>query len=233
MQAITLLGSTGSIGTQTLDLVAQYPERFRVVGLTSYSNVTLLAEQVRRFRPQIVAIGREELLPELRSLLTGMRPLPELVAGTEGLCQVAAHPAAQRVVTGIVGCAGLLPTLAAIRAGKDIALANKETLVAGGPVVLPLVREYGVKLIPVDSEHSAIFQCLQGVPPGSLRRILLTASGGGLSGLACRKTRSGHLGRRPQTPQLGDGAQDHHRLGHPDEQGPGGDRGPLAVWFGL
>jgi 1-deoxy-D-xylulose-5-phosphate reductoisomerase len=91
---------------------------------------------------------------------------------------VAAHPAAQRVVTGIVGCAGLLPTLAAIRAGKDIALANKETLVAGGPVVLPLVREYGVKLIPVDSEHSAIFQCLQGVPPGSLRRILLTASGG-------------------------------------------------------
>jgi 1-deoxy-D-xylulose-5-phosphate reductoisomerase len=178
MQAITLLGSTGSIGTQTLDLVAQYPERFRVVGLTSYSNVTLLAEQVRRFRPQIVAIGREELLPELRSLLSGLQPLPELVAGTEGLCQVAAHPAAQRVVTGIVGCAGLLPTLAAIRAGKDIALANKETLVAGGPVVLPLVREYGVKLIPVDSEHSAIFQCLQGVPPGSLRRILLTASGG-------------------------------------------------------
>ncbi|MFS8969287.1 1-deoxy-D-xylulose-5-phosphate reductoisomerase [Synechococcus sp. 'PEA 65AY6A-5F PE A'] len=178
MQAITLLGSTGSIGTQTLDLVAQYPDRFRVVGLSSHSNVTLLAEQVRRFRPQIVAIGREELLPELRSLLSGLQPLPELVAGTEGLCQVAAHPAAQRVVTGIVGCAGLLPTLAAIRAGKDIALANKETLVAGGPVVLPLVREYGVKLIPVDSEHSAIFQCLQGVPPGSLRRILLTASGG-------------------------------------------------------
>ncbi len=178
MQAITLLGSTGSIGTQTLDLVAQYPERFRVVGLTSHSNVVLLAEQVRQFRPQIVAIGREELLPELRSLLTGIQPLPELVAGSEGLCQVAAHPAAQRVVTGIVGCAGLLPTLAAIRAGKDIALANKETLVAGGPVVLPLVQEYGVKLIPVDSEHSAIFQCLQGVPEGALRRILLTASGG-------------------------------------------------------
>jgi 1-deoxy-D-xylulose-5-phosphate reductoisomerase len=178
MQAITLLGSTGSIGTQTLDLVAQYPERFRVVGLTSYSNVTLLAEQVRRFRPQIVAIGREELLPELRSLLSGLRPLPELVSGMEGLCQVAAHPEAQRVVTGIVGCAGLLPTLAAIRAGKDIALANKETLVAGGPVVLPLVQKHGVKLIPVDSEHSAIFQCLQGVPAGSLRRIWLTASGG-------------------------------------------------------
>jgi 1-deoxy-D-xylulose-5-phosphate reductoisomerase len=178
MQAITLLGSTGSIGTQTLDLVAQYPERFRVVGLTSYSNVTLLAEQVRQFRPQIVAIGREELLPELRSLLSGLQPLPELVAGMEGLCQVAAHPEAQRVVAGIVGCAGLLPTLAAIRAGKDIALANKETLVAGGPVVLPLVQKHGVKLIPVDSEHSAIFQCLQGVPAGSLRRIWLTASGG-------------------------------------------------------
>jgi 1-deoxy-D-xylulose-5-phosphate reductoisomerase len=178
MQAITLLGSTGSIGTQTLDLVAQYPERFRVVGLSSHSNVTLLAEQVRRFRPQIVAIGREELLPELRSLLSGLRPLPELVSGMEGLCQVAAHPEAQRVVAGIVGCAGLLPTLAAIRAGKDIALANKETLVAGGPVVLPLVQKHGVKLIPVDSEHSAIFQCLQGVPAGSLRRIWLTASGG-------------------------------------------------------
>ncbi|MFS8775883.1 1-deoxy-D-xylulose-5-phosphate reductoisomerase [Synechococcus sp. W65.1] len=178
MQAITLLGSTGSIGTQTLDLVAQYPDRFRVVGLSSHSNVTLLAEQVRRFRPQIVAIGREELLPELRSLLSGLQPLPELVAGMEGLCQVAAHPEAQRVVAGIVGCAGLLPTLAAIRAGKDIALANKETLVAGGPVVLPLVQKHGVKLIPVDSEHSAIFQCLQGVPAGSLRRIWLTASGG-------------------------------------------------------
>jgi 1-deoxy-D-xylulose-5-phosphate reductoisomerase len=133
---------------------------------------------VRRFRPQIVAIGREELLPELRSLLSGLQPLPELVAGMEGLCQVAAHPEAQRVVAGIVGCAGLLPTLAAIRAGKDIALANKETLVAGGPVVLPLVQKHGVKLIPVDSEHSAIFQCLQGVPAGSLRRIWLTASGG-------------------------------------------------------
>jgi 1-deoxy-D-xylulose-5-phosphate reductoisomerase len=178
MQAITLLGSTGSIGTQTLDLVAQYPDRFRVVGLSSHSNVTLLAEQVRQFRPQIVAIGREELLPELRSLLSGLQPLPELVAGMEGLCQVAAHPEAQRVVAGIVGCAGLLPTLAAIRAGKDIALANKETLVAGGPVVLPLVQKHGVKLIPVDSEHSAIFQCLQGVPEGSLRRIWLTASGG-------------------------------------------------------
>ncbi|MFQ3585286.1 MAG: 1-deoxy-D-xylulose-5-phosphate reductoisomerase [Cyanobacteriota bacterium] len=178
MQAITLLGSTGSIGTQTLDLVAQYPERFRVVGLTSHNNITLLAEQVRQFRPQIVGIGREDLLPELRSLLDGIQPLPELVAGSEGLCQVAAHPEAERVVTGIVGCAGLLPTLAAIRAGKDIALANKETLVAGGSVVLPLVQQYGVQLIPVDSEHSAIFQCLQGVPEGALRRILLTASGG-------------------------------------------------------
>ncbi len=178
MQAITLLGSTGSIGTQTLDIVAQYPDRFRVVGLTSYNNVTLLAEQVRQFRPKVVGIGREELLPELRSLLSGIDPLPELVAGPEGLCQVAAHPEADRVVTGIVGCAGLLPTLAAIRAGKDIALANKETLVAGGPVVLPLVQQYGVRLIPIDSEHSAIFQCLQGVPPGAMRRILLTASGG-------------------------------------------------------
>ena len=178
MKAITLLGSTGSIGTQTLDLVAQYPHQFRVVGLTSRRNVDLLATQVRQFQPQIIAIAKPELLPELQERLQGMDPMPQIRAGEEGLCEVAAYAAADLVVAGIVGCAGLLPTLAAIKAGKSIAIANKETLVAGGPVVLPLVEQHGVKLIPVDSEHSAIFQCLQGVPERGLRRILLTASGG-------------------------------------------------------
>ncbi len=178
MKAFTLLGSTGSIGTQTLDLVAQYPDRFRVVGLATGRNVGLLAEQVRQCRPQIVGIEDQSKLSELRERLQGLDPMPKLVAGSEGICEVAAFGDAELVVTGIVGCAGLLPTVAAIEAGKDIALANKETLVAGGPAVLPLVKQYGVKLIPVDSEHSAIFQCLQGVPPGGLRRILLTASGG-------------------------------------------------------
>lgn len=177
MKAISILGSTGSIGTQTLDLVAQYPESFRVVGLAARNNVALLAEQIHQFHPEIVAVAQAELIPELRSLLS-TQPIPELVGGQEGLCAVAAHTTADLVVTGIVGCAGLLPTLAAIKAGKDIALANKETLVAGGPVVLPLVEAHGSRLIPVDSEHSAIFQCLQGIPAGGLRRILLTASGG-------------------------------------------------------
>ncbi|MDX2271215.1 MAG: 1-deoxy-D-xylulose-5-phosphate reductoisomerase [Cyanobacteriota bacterium] len=178
MKALTLLGSTGSIGTQTLDLVAQYPDRFRVVGLTSHRNVERLAEQIRQFQPQIVGLGDPAGLAELRRLLAGIPSPPPIVVGSEGLCEVAAFGEAELVVGGIVGCAGLLPTIAAIQAGKDIALANKETLVAGGSIVLPLVEKHAVHLIPVDSEHSAIFQCLQGVPNGGLRRILLTASGG-------------------------------------------------------
>ena len=178
MKAITLLGSTGSIGTQTLDLVAQYPERFRVVGLSAHNNIDLLAEQARQFKPEIVATSNPDKFDELEAALADCDPAPRLVAGNEGVCEVAAYDESELVVTGIVGCAGLLPTLAAISAGKDIALANKETLVAGGPVVLPEVKKHGIKLIPVDSEHSAIFQCLQGVPEGGLRRIILTASGG-------------------------------------------------------
>ncbi|MEN9240388.1 MAG: 1-deoxy-D-xylulose-5-phosphate reductoisomerase, partial [Thermostichales cyanobacterium SZTDM-1c_bins_54] len=177
-KAITLLGSTGSIGTQTLDLVAQYPHRFRVVGLATRRNVERLAAQVRQFRPQVVALEDSQGIPELRQRLADLDPLPLILGGAEGVTEVAAWGEAELVVTGVVGCAGLLPTLAAIRAGKDIALANKETLVAGGPVVMPLVAQYGVHLIPVDSEHSAIFQCLQGIPAGSLRKIILTASGG-------------------------------------------------------
>lgn len=176
MKTITLLGSTGSIGTQTLDIVAQYPDRFAVAGMTVRNNVQLLAEQIRQFKPSIVAVGNEENRQELRSLLTGH--IPEILVGEEGCRTVAAEAPADVVVTGIVGCAGLLPTLAAIEAGRDIAIANKETLVAGGPVVMPRIKAKGVRLLPVDSEHSAIFQCLQGVPEGGLRRILLTASGG-------------------------------------------------------
>ncbi|MGD1938909.1 MAG: 1-deoxy-D-xylulose-5-phosphate reductoisomerase [Cyanophyceae cyanobacterium] len=178
MKAITLLGSTGSIGTQTLDIVQQYPDRFRVVGLATGRNVTLLAEQVRQFQPEIVALRDETKLEELREAIADAPVQPKLVAGEAGIVEVAAYGDAEVVVTGIVGCAGLLPTIAAIKAGKDIALANKETLIAGGPVVLPLIEKHGVQLLPADSEHSAIFQCLQGVPDGGLRRILLTASGG-------------------------------------------------------
>ncbi|MFN6563180.1 MAG: 1-deoxy-D-xylulose-5-phosphate reductoisomerase [Nostoc sp. ChiSLP01] len=178
MKAITLVGSTGSIGTQTLDIVSQYPDQFRIVGLAAGRNVEMLAAQIRQFRPQIAAICLEDGLPALKEAVKDLDPQPILLAGEAGVIEVARYGEAQTVVTGIVGCAGLLPTIAAIEAGKDIALANKETLIAGGPVVLPLIQKHGVKLLPADSEHSAIFQCLQGVPKKGLRRILLTASGG-------------------------------------------------------
>ncbi len=178
MKAISLLGSTGSIGTQTLDIVAQYPEQFRIVGMAAGRNIELLAQQIRQFQPEIVAIGDEQQLPELKAAIADCPHQPILLAGSAGVIEVARYGDASAVVTGIVGCAGLLPTIAAIEAGKDIALANKETLIAGGPVVLPLVEKHQVKLLPADSEHSAIFQCLQGVPPGGLCKIILTASGG-------------------------------------------------------
>ncbi len=178
MKAITLLGSTGSIGTQTLDIVTHHPDEFRIVGLAAGRNIALLAAQVRQFQPEIVAIADPSQRTELEGAIADLPRPPQIVCGAAGLVEVAAYGDAQSVVTGIVGCAGLLPTIAAIKAGKDIALANKETLIAGGPVVLPLVEAHGVKLLPADSEHSAIFQCLQGLPPGGLRRIILTASGG-------------------------------------------------------
>jgi 1-deoxy-D-xylulose-5-phosphate reductoisomerase len=178
VKAITLVGSTGSIGTQTLDIVTQYPDQFRIVGLAAGNNVEMLAAQIRQFRPEIAAICSEDKLPALKEAIIDLDPQPILLGGDAGVIEVARYGDAQTVVTGIVGCAGLLPTIAAIEAGKDIALANKETLIAGAPVVLPLVEKHGVKLLPADSEHSAIFQCLQGVPKGGLRKILLTASGG-------------------------------------------------------
>lgn len=178
MKRITILGATGSIGTQTLDIVTQYPQQFQVVGLTAGRNIRLFAQQIRQFHPEMVALQDADLLPELRSAIQDMQPQPVVLAGAEGIAEVARYGDAEIVVTGIVGCAGLLPTIAAIQAGKNIALANKETLIAGGPVILPLLSEYRVKLLPADSEHSAIFQCLQGVPPGGLRKIILTASGG-------------------------------------------------------
>lgn len=187
VKAITLLGSTGSIGTQTLDIVAQYPDQFRIVGLAAGNNVEMLAAQIRQFKPSIAAICAEDKLPALKDAIKDLDEQPILLAGDAGVIEVARYGDSQSVVTGIVGCAGLLPTIAAIKAGKNIALANKETLIAGGPVVLPLVEEYGVKLLPADSEHSAIFQCLQGVPKGGLRKIILTASGGAFRDWAVEK----------------------------------------------
>jgi 1-deoxy-D-xylulose-5-phosphate reductoisomerase len=158
-----------------------------VVGLATGNNIQLLSEQIRQFRPQIVAINNESQLEDLKSLISDLDYTPIILAGKEGVIEVARYGDSESVVTGIVGCAGLLPTIAAITAGKDIALANKETLIAGGPVVLPLVEKHRVKLLPADSEHSAIFQCLQGVPPGGLKKIILTASGGAFRDLPVEK----------------------------------------------
>jgi 1-deoxy-D-xylulose-5-phosphate reductoisomerase len=187
VKKISILGSTGSIGTQTLDIVTSHPDNFQVVGLATGTNITLLARQIAQFKPEIVAICDETKVNDLKSLLTGIEHQPIILAGEEGIIEVARYGDSESVVTGIVGCAGLLPTIAAIKAGKDIALANKETLIAGGPVVLPLVQKHGVKLLPADSEHSAIFQCLQGVPSNGLRRIILTASGGSFRDLPVEK----------------------------------------------
>jgi len=174
----SLLGSTGSIGTQTLDIMAEFPDHFKVVALAAGNNIELLAKQIRQFKPKMVAIQDSSKVAALKELIKDVHSQPEILVGVEGAVEVARHSDAESVITGIVGCAGLLPTVAAIKAKKDICLANKETLIAGGPFVLPLAQEYGVKLLPADSEHSAIFQCMQGLPEGGLRRIILTASGG-------------------------------------------------------
>jgi 1-deoxy-D-xylulose-5-phosphate reductoisomerase len=179
---LSLLGSTGSIGTQTLDICRERPEQFECVAMAAGGNLDLLAEQIAEFKPKLVSIRESSqinpLMNKLRSLGVADSAMPTLAHGDDGIVAVATHSECDTVVTGIVGCAGLLPTVAAIKAGKDIALANKETLIAGGPVVVPLLQKHNVKMLPADSEHSAIFQCLQGFPPGALKRIILTASGG-------------------------------------------------------
>lgn len=172
---LVILGSTGSIGRQALDLVQQFPERFRVRGLAAGKNWRLLLEQTVCFRPEAVALQEEEDAARLRAALPpGLEPA--VFWGEEGLERVATLPSADTVLTAVVGAAGLRPTLAAIEAGKNIALANKETLVAAGEIVTCRVRERGVRLLPVDSEHSAVWQCLDG--RRDVAQVILTASGG-------------------------------------------------------
>jgi 1-deoxy-D-xylulose-5-phosphate reductoisomerase len=173
---LTILGATGSIGVSTLEIVAEHPDRFRVVALTGGNNMNRLADQVRRFQPSLVGVLTAEHAQKLRDDLGGQAP--EIVCGTEGLIACATHTDNHMVVSAIVGAAGLVPTMAAIEAGKDVALANKETLVTAGPLVMAAVARRGVRLFPVDSEHSAIFQSLQGHNKGEVRRLILTASGG-------------------------------------------------------
>ncbi len=172
---IAILGSTGSIGEQTLDVVRRFPERYRVVALAAGRNLAKLAEQVRSFRPELVVVAEAEGARELASQLGPGGP--RVAHGAEGLLAVATHPS-DLVVSALVGAVGLEPTLAAIRAGRDVALANKEVLVMAGALVLREVRAHGVSLLPVDSEHSAIFQALAGQRREDVARLVLTASGG-------------------------------------------------------
>ena len=178
MKSIVILGSTGSIGTNTLDIVERFPGEFRVVGLTAGNNDEMLAEQVRRFRPQVVAMSTEAAAVRLRQRCSGLPT--DVVSGQEGLAKVASLPDAELVVSAIVGGAGLVPTLAAIRSKKHIALANKEPMVMAGQLMQEEARRAGVRIFPVDSEHSAIFQSLEGHRIKDVRRLILTASGGAL-----------------------------------------------------
>ena len=177
-ECISLLGSTGSIGVQTLDVARMHG--IKVAALTANKSITLLEEQAREFHPEIVAVNDAKAASELRIALADTEI--KVLEGQQGILEAASVPSADTVVNAIVGVAGLTPTLTAINARKNIALANKETLVAGGKVVAEAINRTGVKLYPVDSEHSAIFQCLQGAPEGSLKKIILTASGGSFFG---------------------------------------------------
>lgn len=179
MKKIAILGSTGSIGTQTLEVVRENGD-IEVLGLAAGNNITLLERQIREFRPKVAAVWTEEKARELRDKV---RDIPvKIVSGMEGLIEVSVLEDTEILVTAIVGMIGIRPTIEAIKAGKDIALANKETLVTAGHIIMPLAKEYQVAILPVDSEHSAIFQSLQGNPRGALHKILLTASGGPFRG---------------------------------------------------
>ena len=179
MKKIAILGSTGSIGTQTLDIVRENQD-LEVTGISAGSNIALLESQIREFRPKLAVVWSEEHAKDLAVRVKDCDV--EIASGMDGLLKLAAMPESEILVTAIVGMIGIRPTMEAIRAGKDIALANKETLVTAGHIIMPMAEEYGVRILPVDSEHSAIFQSLNGEDPSCIEKILLTASGGPFRG---------------------------------------------------
>lgn len=180
MKNIVLLGSTGSIGTQTLDVVRSYKEDLHVVALAAGSSVEKMEQQIREFAPSYAVMWSEEAAKDLKQRVSDLQV--QVLTGMDGLLAISVLPEADVVLTAIVGMIGIRPTIAAIEAGKDIALANKETLVTAGHIIMPLAKKHGVKILPVDSEHSAIFQSLNGEPKDKIRQILLTASGGPFRG---------------------------------------------------
>ncbi len=187
MKRLAILGSTGSIGTNTLNIVDQFQDRFEVVGLTAGWNGDKLEQQIKKYRPRIAAVADEAVAADLRRRCAGLKT--QIMAGVEGAKAVATHPDVDLVVSGIVGAAGLLPTYSAIQAGKNIALANKETLVTAGELIQREARARGVRIFPVDSEHSAVFQAIAGHRREDVKKIILTASGGPFLNTPIRKLR--------------------------------------------
>ncbi|MCI8633011.1 MAG: 1-deoxy-D-xylulose-5-phosphate reductoisomerase [Lachnospiraceae bacterium] len=209
MKNIVILGSTGSIGTQTLDIVRAVPEKLHVSALAAGgSRPELLAEQVLEFQPQMVVVYEPDGLKALKTLLKGKAPEAlQYRCGMEGLMEAAALPEAELVVTSLVGMIGIQPTVAAIEAGKNIALANKETLVCAGAYIMRLAKQKNVKILPVDSEHGAIFQCLQGVKTEDVHKIILTASGGPFRGMTAEQLKSVTLAQALAHPNWSMGAK--------------------------
>ena len=185
MKNISVLGSTGSIGTQTLDVIRKSNGEYKVTALTAGTDIKLLEAQAREFRPELISISREDLRKDL--ILALKDTDIKVVSGLDGLIEAAALPASDITLTAVVGMIGILPTIEAVKAGKDIALANKETLVTAGHIIMPLAKEMGVRILPVDSEHSAIFQCLQGEGRDGVSKLILTASGGPFRGFSAEQ----------------------------------------------
>ncbi|MBP3754397.1 MAG: 1-deoxy-D-xylulose-5-phosphate reductoisomerase [Lachnospiraceae bacterium] len=182
MKRVSVLGSTGSIGTQTLEVARQNPDKIKITALAAAKNVDLMEKQIREFMPEIAVMDDENAAKDLKDRIKDLSSV-KVLTGMEGSMEMASDPCSDIIVTAIVGMIGIRPTIAAIEAGKDIALANKETLVCAGHIIMPLAKEKGIKILPVDSEHSAIFQSLQGSPADRIEKIILTCSGGPFRGM--------------------------------------------------
>lgn len=183
MRNVAILGSTGSIGTQTLDVI-RHNKDLKLVAISAGSNITMLEAQIREFHPKLAAVWSEENAKKLQNQIADVTPACKIVSGMDGLLEVASIDDSDILITAVVGMIGIKPTIAAINAGKDIGLANKETLVTAGHIIMPLAKEKNVSILPVDSEHSAIFQCLNGEHGNQIHKILLTASGGPFRGMS-------------------------------------------------
>jgi len=191
MKKISILGSTGSIGRQSVEIALEHPDTFKVVALAASSSLEILEEQIRALHPRLVSVKLEKTARELRQRCSDIKGNTlEILHGSDGTEAVASHNDVDIVISAIVGAEGLFPTLSAIKAGKTVGLANKESLVASGKIMMDAARKYGASLLPVDSEHSAIFQCLKGHRDEDVRKVILTASGGSLRNMGSAELES-------------------------------------------